>query len=236
MMRAEPAKLVQTRTDLLARDLLRIGLYRYALGYPIEQVREAFAEFTSAWLRVVRLRGTMDYSTTNSWRCFEGVCIALTAGEYATADQLANLIWDPPDASYLGPRSEVCTLGQQHVAYAVKHLFQDHGEEAEGQLKQVRPGKLDGQILFVAKAVRGLLQRNDALFNEGLLELLFWHAKQVRALRRRNATDRYFPSDPDLYFCLAAVGLSIFAVRRQFLPKSGLPEDTYLPGELMPDS
>jgi hypothetical protein len=226
MLREEPGKLA---TDWLARDWLYIGHYRYALGYPLSEVRQAYAQFTAAWVRVVELRGTgsKDFSTTNSWRCFKGVCLALVADEYARADELAKAIWDPPGAKYIGPRSEVCTSNQQRLAYAVKHVFQGHNGEADRELKRVWPSGREEEAAFLAKTIRGLLEMNDAWFQEGLLELLFWHAKQVKQSR--------MISDPDLYFCLPAVGLSILAVRRQLVPKSALPEDAYLAKELIPD-
>jgi hypothetical protein len=227
MLREEPGKLAQTRTDSLASDWRHIGHYRYALGYPIGEVRQAYAQFTAAWVRVVELRGPKDFSTTNSWQCFQGVCLALAAGEYARSDELAKAIWDPPGAKYIGPRSEVCTSNQQRLAYAVKHFFSGHNGEADKELSRVWPSGREEEAASLEKMIRGLLEMNDARFQEGLLELLFWHAKQVKQCRRISA--------PDLYFCLPAVGLSILAVRRQLVLKSGLPGDAYLAKELIPD-
>jgi hypothetical protein len=227
MLREEPGKLVRTRTDWLARDWLAIGHYRYGLGYPVGEVRQAYAQFTAACVRVVELRGSKDFSTTNSWRCFEGVCLALAAGEYARADELAKAIRDPAGAKYVSPRSEVCTSNQQRLAYAVKHVFRGHTEKADNELRRVWPSDREEEA-SLEKMIRGLLEMNDARFQEGLFELLFWHAKQVKQCPMISGA-------PDLYFCLPAVGLSILAVRRQLVPNSALPEDAYLAKELIPD-
>jgi hypothetical protein len=238
MLREEPDKLLQIRMSSLGEDCDHIGLYRYALGFPLDLVRQAFAEAAAAYLKVFELRGTSeafpvvvltvdptkseddpayagertlhppgtrDYSLTNSQDCFQSICLALIAGEYETADKLADLMWDPPGASYIGLRSEVCTPNQQHLAYALKHLLQNHPETADKELKQVWQRKNEEQVAFMAKIVRGLVEKNDVFFAEGLQELLFWHRKQVKK--------PYNQMNPEMYFCLPALGLSVLAVR-----------------------
>lgn len=262
MVREEPGKLLQTRMSSLEGDCLRIGLYQYALGYPLDQVRQALGESAVASLKVFELRGTeeafpvvvltldptkavddpkfvidtrplhppgtKDYSLTNSQACFESICLALIAGEHATAERLADLMWDPPNASYIGLRSETCTPNQQHLAYAVKHLMQNRPTEAEKELKRIGgQRKNEQQTAFMAKMVGGLVEKSSGPFLDALQELLYWHGKQARM--RNNQLN------PEMYFCLPAVGLSILAVRGGLLKKNELPSDPYLPSELIPE-
>jgi immunity protein 49 of polymorphic toxin system len=260
MIREEPGKLLQIRMSSLEGDCSRIGLYQYALGFPLDEVRQAFAEAAAAALKVFELRGTSeafpavlltvdptkpeddpafvieerplhppgtrDYSLTNSRDCFQDICLALIGGEYATAEKLAGLMWDPPRASYIGPRSEVCTPNQQHLAYAVKELLHNHPEAAQKELKRIGCRKSEEQVAFLAKMVGGLAERDGASFLEGLQELLRWHRKQVKK--------PYNQKDPEMYFCVPALGLSVLAVRGGLLQKAELPSDPYLPAELMP--
>ena len=60
-----------------------------------------------------------------------------------------------------------------------------------------------------------------------LAELLHWHQIQVK--------QSWNKTNPEMYFCMGAVALSILAVRRGLLKKAELPSDPYLPLELIPD-
>jgi hypothetical protein len=256
MLREEPDRLLQTQMSSLESDCTLIGLDQFALGFPLDQVRQSFAEAAAAWLKVFELRGTeeafpvvvmtvdptkpeddatfrplhppgtKDYSSTNSHNCFEAICIALIAGQYKTVDKLAELMWDPPNASYISIRSEYITPNRIHLAYAVKHLLQDNPTEVYKELGRVTFRKADQEASYMAKMVRGLVDNNDAFFTEGLLELLYWHRKQAKM--------PYKQKDPEMYFCLPAVALCILAIRRGVIQKSQLPDDPYLPLELVP--
>jgi hypothetical protein len=60
MLCDEPGKLEQIRQSLLAREYEDVGLESYFLGYPLPEVRDAFACAAAADLRVAELRGTED--------------------------------------------------------------------------------------------------------------------------------------------------------------------------------
>jgi len=77
----------------------------------------------------------------------------------------------------------------------------------------------------MAKMVRGVVENHCGFFTDGLQELLFWHQKQVD--KPRNQTN------PEMYFCLPAVALCILASRRGLIQKTELPDDPYLPLELI---
>ena len=209
-----------------------VAFYEFALGYPAEKVRQTFAEAATAALEVFHLRGTMecrvdqpgtiDYSLTNSRDCLKAICMALIANKYTIAQQLAELMGDPPRATYVGPDSEVCTSNQQSLAYAVKRLIQNNLEYVETELQRISNRKGEQQVAAMAKMVRGMAQKSDATFNEGLLELLFFHRKGVRR-----------EDGPQKFFSLEGVGLSALALRGGLVGKSGLPKDDYLPLELL---
>ena len=59
-LREEPDKLLQTRMSSLEGDCTLIGLDQYALGFPLDQVRQTFAEAAAALLKVFELRRTSD--------------------------------------------------------------------------------------------------------------------------------------------------------------------------------
>jgi len=58
LMAAEPATLLQTRFNSLGSECEQIALLLYALGHPIERVREMYRDAVIAYEEVVRLRGT----------------------------------------------------------------------------------------------------------------------------------------------------------------------------------
>jgi hypothetical protein len=208
------------------------AFYQFGLGYPVDKIRQTFAEAANAAVEVFKLRGTLecrtdlpgvkDYSLTNSRDCFQAVCMALIADEYGIAQKLAALMWDPPKADYIGPDSEVCTNNQQRLAYAVKHLFEDHLDEVHQELQRISPRKGEQQVAALGKMVCGLAQSSDALFNEGLLELLYFHRQTARRA-----------DGPQRFFSLAGVALSNLAIRRGLVNKSDLPRDEFLPLELV---
>jgi hypothetical protein len=208
------------------------AFYEFALGYPVEKVRQTFADAAAAALEVFGLRGTMehrvdqpgtkDYSLTNSRDCLRAICMALIASNYALAQQLAELMWDPPKADYVGPDSAVCTTNQQSLAYAVKHLFQNDSEGVDKELRRISNRKGEQQAAAMGKMVRGLAENSDALFNDGLLEVLYLHRKAARREDR-----------PQGFFSLEAVGLSTLALRGGLVEKLALPADDYFPLELL---
>src|SRR5262249_34418341 len=156
--------------------------------------------------------GAKDYSMTNSKNCFHGICYALIGGEYGVVEKLAELMWDPPKASYIGPYSEICTPNDQHLAYAVKELCFDRPAQALKQLKPVMYQTREKGPAAMAKMVRGMVEKDEVFFTEGLQELLRWYAKWAAH------PSRNYPWIT--YFCLPGVGLSILAVRRGLVKKS----------------
>lgn len=259
LMKSEPGRLSQTRYLCLADEHMEIGLFRYGLGHPFEEIREAFRQAAQAYMKVFELRGTeepfdvtlvtydpklppddpasilamralhppgsKDYSVTCSRNGLEAVYVALVGDEPVIAERLAAMIWDPPDADYIGPSSETCTPNQQHLAYAVKHLFANDMSACVSELGSVRAKKRETDVRVQAEMVRALAENRDALFLESLCELLAWHKKHAR--REENRTESEF------YLSMPGLALSILAIRRGLVRTDQLPHDNvYLPLEL----
>jgi len=60
LMAAEPDKLIQTRFSCLKGELQAVAMNAYALGHPLDEVRNYLRQAVEAYEQVVRLRGTDD--------------------------------------------------------------------------------------------------------------------------------------------------------------------------------
>ena len=251
-------KTLQVSYSLAVSNSEYIGLYKYALGAPLFEVRSYLAE-ASQWMeRVFELRGTSssfpvtvvtldpasppgrphelshkplhplgdkDYSLTNSMSGLQGMYLALVAGDQARARHQAEMVWDPPDASYLGPDSEVCTLDQQHLAYAVKQVILGDNQVALSEIGLVNP-KAQAEIKIQATMTRAIVARQDKVFLNSLDDLLAWHRKM--AVRKANL------NDPDFFLSIAGLGLCALALRQEVIQREQLPHDNvYLPVDLI---
>jgi hypothetical protein len=257
LIKAEPDKLMQTRSAFLAGDSCIIGFNRYALGHPFGEVKDAFREASQAYLTVFNLRGTeptfpvvvltvdpeksqadpafvigerplhppgsKDYSNTNSKEGLRAVFSALIAGDTSLAVQLADRLWDPPNASYIHPDSEVCTPNEQHFAYAVKYLLKGDDEKAKKEIDKLRTRRGKEKWLpGVDQMLRGIVGRDVHLFRTGLDDVLFWHERE--ALKPKNNWDS------DWFLCLYGFGLTLLAFQRKLVGIEQLPRDNvYLP-------
>lgn len=228
----------------LANDYLVIAYQRYALGHPIEEVRDQLCKCAESWRRVFELRGTTpaasslarqlhqeakEYSTTNSKNNIRAVCIALAARDFGAAERIASLAWDPPHADYVSPQSEVCRTSDQHLAYAVSHLFAGRLDETLRELKQVRARPKEIRPRETANLVRALATDDTMLFYDAIRDLLEWHE------RSSPEQDPYeFLSESDKFICIWGTGLCAWALRRGLLPLEDLPQgNVYLPLELI---
>ena len=122
----------QAQAALAAGYHRDLGLLRYADGAPLDDVRALFRRATEYTLALFRLRAPrepwqsadeVDESLTNSRRALEALELALAGRAHDLATTLAPLVWDPPDATYIGPTSVVCTPEEQRLAYALRDLL-----------------------------------------------------------------------------------------------------------------
>jgi hypothetical protein len=208
----------QVEHVLLATYLKDLGLSRYALGFPLEDVKEIFQLAARALLRVFELRGTApDESLANSRRGREALLLALAAGDQALARSLAPYVEDPEGASYLGPGSVVTTPDDQALAYAWRDLVLGVTILPLALGPQANPG-----ALLEAAALESLATGDGASFRAALGRLLTWHEEQATREEHRH--------QPDWLLCLPGLALATLAVERGVAERRELPgRSPYLP-------
>jgi hypothetical protein len=165
-----------------------------------------------------------DQSLTNSRRGLLAMQAALIAGDRALAEQIAELVGDPPDASYLGPDSVVCTPDDQALAYALKALLLGQIAVAVfhiGGVGESAPPILRRQ----AAALYTLIDQDQGGFLAALVGLIDAHAAEA-AIPENAREPRRFLNLPAL--ALARLALDAGLVRRDVLPES-----IYLPLSLL---
>jgi hypothetical protein len=173
--------------------------------------------------------GTKDYSLTNSKSNLRAVCIAMSAGEWDIAPRLAALAWDPPTASFINSRSEICRPYDQHLAYAVRHLFTDEHRKAVAELDKVRTRPTEVRPRELANLIRALINDDRESFLTALENLLNWHEH----IKSDSAWYEFY-GENDKFLCLWAIGFSAWAVRRGLIDVADLPQsNVYLPIELI---
>jgi hypothetical protein len=210
----------QVEHALLATYLKDLGLSRYALGFPLEDVQETFQLAARALLRVFELRGTgPDESLANSRRGREALLLALAgdqAGDQALARSLAPSVEDPEGASYLGPGSVVTTPDDQALAYAWRDLVLGRPVPLLALTPQATPG-----ALLEAAALESLAAGDGASFRAALGRLVAWHEEQATREEHRH--------QPDWLLCLPGLALARWAVERGVAERRELPGSPYLP-------
>jgi hypothetical protein len=221
----------------VAHDRRQLALVLYATGEPLGVCRRLLLESARAHLEVVRLRGTeqsaandprfvppTEYSKGNSRVTYLAICMALIGGDMDLARALAPLVWDPPDANYVGPKSVLCTTSQQALAYALRYLLVDMKDQALAQLHRLT--RVTGDVVGEMLMLRGLVEADSARMADGLRRELDWHAAEASE-RTNYRVARYF-------LCIPALGLTALAQRDGLLDRDKLPaDDVYFPIDLI---
>lgn len=157
-----------------------------------------------------------DHSLTNSRRGFEAMCLALITEGLSLARQIAVLVGDPEDATYIGENSPVCTPDQQRLAYGLKALLLGNVEQSLVQLGQIRHS--DRFVSHQARLFEAVASANAKRASAMLNSLL--HAHRQRALLPENLKQPYF------YLSLA--GLAACIVTEGVPGRKDLPTDNAL--------
>ncbi len=162
--------------------------------------------------------GTKDFSATNSKDAYEYACLGFAIGEEGLAREQAAMTWDPPDADYIGPRSEVCTPNQQSLAYGLRLHLEGKVDESLVMLSRVRtlPGDYVG---LQAQLLKSIVQRESNAFVRTLEALLAKH----EAISKRNKLR------PTYYICIPALGMTAMAIKAGIVTLQQLPRNVYLP-------
>lgn len=232
---------------VLAADYALDGvLVRYALGAPLDEVREGLVRAAEALAEVFRRRGTTpafsveivaegtavpasspgacDFSLTNSRRGLLAMYLALAIDNRSLAEEIAGLVGDPQEADYIGPDSDVCTLDEQQLAYALKSLLL--GQDAVAAFYSAGVGHQSPSLRDQAAAVSALVGRDPGVFLSALCSLLVDHAAE--------ASEESNSREPRRLICLPALGLAALGITFDMVVPGVLPaEDVYLPLELL---
>jgi hypothetical protein len=167
-----------------------------------------------------------DYSPTNSKTGLEAIFLALIGHDRELASGIAELIWDPPNASYICPTSEVCTPNEQHFAYSVKHLLKNDNTRARSEIGQLRTAKREGWVSGVLKMTEGIVACQTPLFLEGLREELSRHSKEAK--KESNSWR------PEFFLSVYGLGMAILATQEGIVNVDDFPQaHVYLPLELI---
>ncbi len=247
LLAKEPGRLEQTRYAALASDLGRIAAYEYATGAPVDDVRMRLREVAEAWLQVFERRGTeppfpvtvvsetgdraplhdpndRDFSLTNSRDGLLAIYTAIVSCHDVLAYRMAQLIWDPENAPYVGYDSEVCTPDDQHLARAVKSYIMGATEDVatEASLVDLHASRARWLQASILMAIANQ-QKADFLLH--LSELQHWHQREAARKSRR--------TDTSFYLNLPALALAKLALRAGTASREALPSDTHAPLELV---
>jgi WD40 repeat protein len=201
-----------------------LGLLEYALGYPLARVRKWMSQAALRHLKRMQVRDAGAASSTVSIDGLRFAYLACIVGESGLARDIALRIEDPPDAKYIGTRSEVCTPKQQHLAYAVRALFAEDRTQTEAQLGQVRRGRTDDEETLQATMIRAILDPDGNAFLAALGELLRLSAR--RAKKNCDLSDQIL--------CVPGLGLAQFGIEQRVITAAELPtDDVRFPVELL---
>lgn len=241
----------QTNHFFLAGAYEAMALEAYALGHEIAEVARIFRQCAEARLQVLTLRGTVQYTSTTparsagdepvttvhtdfgtgcSWYGYESACLAQMVGARDLAGEITPRIWDPPDADYVGRRSEICTPEQQRLAFALRDLGTPAFDESRPHLRRLaeawRVRGFPKPLAYQAGMLLAIGSDDGAAFLRQLDALLAAH--EHAAKREDHRADRR------RFLCLHALGLGAIALAAGTIRIDDWPEDSvYLPADLV---
>lgn len=243
---ADPASLGQVDHVFAADYALDCALVTYALDADPNDVWTWIKRAAFALGETFRLRGTtpafpativddsgprsvappgaQDASLTNSRRGLLAMQVALIAGDHHLVEQITAMVGDPPNATYIGPDSEVCTPEEQGLAYALK--AQLLGRQAVAFFYAAGLTAAQPPVRQQALAIKALIDRDAGAFLVALGDLLAAHTAA--------ASDPLNAREPRCLINLPALALAVLAIRSGVIDPDRLPtEDPYLPRALL---
>ncbi len=185
LLEREPARLLQTRLNLLAARLTEKALVLYVLGESIDEVIRALHQSVDARMAVLRARrpadgfevlevkmlegraargpsaivmsAPPDWSVGNAGFAYQTTTMAITLGRTTDAREAARLAWDPPNAPYVGRgKFALYCRGRQRLAYAVRRLLAGETNLAAHEAMAARDEADTKQVSSEAGAVLAL--------------------------------------------------------------------------------
>ena len=223
----------QIRCYMLAEEYKNLGLFNYALGYSLDKVRLYFTEAVSAYIENLSLREErkdkenthgaaseyFDYSIGNSKSSLLMLYIALIVNNFSAARHIAELIWDPPNADYIGNDSEICTPNEQRVAYTVKYILLDNKQEASTLLSKI---DLNDHLECQVNILNSLINENEKDFVDKLNKLVLFHEKWASEIDSRKV--------PDSFLNIPGLGICAYAISKHIVSSENISiSDIHLP-------
>ena len=179
----------------------------------------AYAELIS-WINESK---ATDRSDVSSCRTFRILSAAWILGEEDGAIRLATEIGDPPNAAYVGPKSEICRSDRQQFALAIREFVVGSGSEALQRCRRV--GALREDVAAWTTILNGILQQTGERMPGALQALVDSH--------EREAHRKKYPFNIEYGVCLEALGLIAIALRRRLVDLEQLPQSQFLPYHLI---
>jgi hypothetical protein len=261
LIKAEPNRLAQTRYNSLAQKLEAVGLFSYALGHPLDKVRESFAQSAQANLQVFELRGTeppipVTMITLDGNMPPSGPDNAVEDNTYRPPASIDYSLTNSRD----GLRGIYVALiaGEHTIAERLTHLLWDPPRASylapnsvvctpnDVHLANAFKALLDGRkesvgaaldLISARKAEDASIVAQGKMMNSLVSTCLEGFREGLRDLleyHKRQATSKQHRADPQFFLCLAGIALSIVGVRRALIPASLIPVgDAHLPLELI---
>lgn len=227
-----------------ASNWLILANLAYALGYPLQESRDALRESIVAYRELFSRRGQTAYTRTmyhdgkplpqetivddgyTSVDSFNAALVALIVHDIAATRDLVELAGHSPDAKYVSPKSEVCTTNQQTLSHALNAVLVQDMELADHEARKFTVRRCNQFEQQCAATISAIACNGDVLSE--LEALLFYHAKMAK--RRDNWTNS------TTYLCLPGLGLANLAIQLGRIELSDLScEDLHAPSGLLQD-
>lgn len=192
-----------------AMDYSGLGRARFLNGNPIEEVRHTFRQAAQSALRAFTIvydpsdplhsAANTKFSSVSERQFIEGVYYALMAADFELAAELARWFQNRPNGKKMDPEVN-------DFAFALKHTLLGEYEKAlallrprlDSYLKKPPKGGYKRNYYTLTTALVGILEKDEALFNEGLALQLHFHLGDARG---------EYKNMPQGYICDDAVAL-----------------------------
>lgn len=194
----------------LAMRYSGLGRARFLNGDPIDDVRSNFRQGAKGCLRGFKIvydptdplykADNNKFSDVTERVYIEGIYCALIGNDFALAAELSRWFRNTPDDDPMDPEVN-------DFAFALKHTLLGDSEKAlallrprlDNYLKKPPKGGYKRNYYTLTTALVGILEKDEALFNEGLALQLHFHLGDARGEYRNM---------PQGYICDDAVALA----------------------------
>lgn len=193
-----------------AMDYSGLGRSRLLNGDNIEDVRADFRQAAQSALRAFKIvydpgdkfyrPDNTKFSSVSERQFIEGAYYALMAGDVALAAELAHWFQDRPNGKKMDPEVNDFALALQHTLLGdTDKALTILRPRLDKYLKKPPKGGYKRNYFTLTTALVGILERDEAIFNEGLALQLHFHLGDARG---------EYKNMPQGYVCDDAVALA----------------------------